>query len=144
MFLVDWQLTRYCPPVIDLIYYIFTATDKELRDNEFENLLNLYHTTLSDHVRKLGSDPEKLYNYTTFRAQLKQFGKFAILLTPLVIQVLLADSNEVADLDNLTSELSSDKDVKLVKEFSQSAKSTFITRIKGIVEDLLALNLYWN
>lgn len=50
--LFDWQISRYSSPIIDIVYFIFCSTTKELRDKHYDDFLNVYHTTLSTHIRK--------------------------------------------------------------------------------------------
>ena len=46
--LIDWQFTRYASPVTDLVLYLFCSTTKELRDQHYEDFLNIYHESLCD------------------------------------------------------------------------------------------------
>lgn len=46
--LIDWQFTRYASPVTDLVLYLFCSTSKELRDDYYEDFLNIYHESLCD------------------------------------------------------------------------------------------------
>lgn len=39
-------------PVIDIIYYVFCCTTKALRDSYYDELLKIYHESLSTHIRK--------------------------------------------------------------------------------------------
>lgn len=55
---LDWQTVRLSSPVIDIIYYVFCCTTKELRDTCYDELLNIYHESLSTHIRRYQ------FNYT--------------------------------------------------------------------------------
>lgn len=50
--LVDWQVSRHSSPIIDIVYFMFCCTTKELRDDHYDDMLKLYHETLSDHIRR--------------------------------------------------------------------------------------------
>lgn len=50
--LLDWQISRYSTPIIDIVYYIFACTTKELRDAHYDEFLKIYHESLSSHIRK--------------------------------------------------------------------------------------------
>lgn len=52
MRLLDFQISRYVSPVYDLIHYIFNCTQKELRDQHYEDFLKVYHSSLSDHLER--------------------------------------------------------------------------------------------
>lgn len=49
---LDWQVSRHASPIIDIVYFIFCCTTKELRDDHYERFLNVYHESLSTHIRK--------------------------------------------------------------------------------------------
>lgn len=46
--LFDWQFARYASPVLDLVVFLFGSTSKELRDQHYEDFLQIYHQSLSD------------------------------------------------------------------------------------------------
>lgn len=50
--LLDWQVSRVSSPIIDLVYFIFTCTTKELREAHYNNFLKIYHESLSEHIRR--------------------------------------------------------------------------------------------
>lgn len=50
--LVDWQISRQSSPIIDIVYYMFSCTTKEMRDAHYENFLKVYHESLSAHIRR--------------------------------------------------------------------------------------------
>lgn len=50
--LIDWQVSRHCSPIIDIVYFMFCCTTKELRDAHYDKMLKLYHDSLSEHMRR--------------------------------------------------------------------------------------------
>lgn len=52
--LLDWQISHHATPIADIVHFIFSCTTKELRDAHYDEFLNIYHSTLSDHIRKYG------------------------------------------------------------------------------------------
>lgn len=50
--LLDFQIVRYASPVLDLVFYIFCNTVKELRDQHYESFLKVYHESLSKHLKR--------------------------------------------------------------------------------------------
>lgn len=49
---LDWQTVRASSPIIDIVYYMFNCTTKELRDIYYDELLQVYHQSLSAHVTR--------------------------------------------------------------------------------------------
>lgn len=50
--LLDWQISQYTSPVIDILYFIFCCTTKELRDAHYDEFLEVYHEALSAHIKR--------------------------------------------------------------------------------------------
>lgn len=50
--LLDWQMSRYSSPIIDILYFMFLCTTKELRDAHYNESLNIYHEHLSSNIRR--------------------------------------------------------------------------------------------
>lgn len=48
--LIDWQLSRYGSPALDIVYYIFLNTTRELRGRNYNIYLKTYHESLSYHL----------------------------------------------------------------------------------------------
>lgn len=49
---VDWQVVRHSSPVIDVAFFIFCSTSKELRDVHYNKFLKVYHDSVSAHIRR--------------------------------------------------------------------------------------------
>lgn len=143
---VDWQIIRYCSPALDLLYNIFTSTDGEFRKKEYQNLLKHYHHTLSAAITKLGSNPRKLFTLADLQYHMKKFGKYAFLMCPLLIGVMLADPKDIPDLDALSEELANETDnLELVRGFDEETQRKYEIRIRDLVADLVELGYYnWN
>lgn len=59
--LLDFQGARSASPVLDVAFFIYTSTDKEMRDKHFQELLQYYYKELFDAVTFLGSDMDAIY-----------------------------------------------------------------------------------
>lgn len=97
--LLDWQITRYCSPVLDLVYFIFVCTDGPMRAKHFDELLNLYHRSLKDTLDHLGGDTMTQFPFTALLRQLKQVGKFGIVMATFLIPMLTTSNDELPDMD---------------------------------------------
>lgn len=49
---LDWQTVRRSSSIIDIVYYVFCCTTKELRDAHYESFLMTYHDSLSAQIRR--------------------------------------------------------------------------------------------
>lgn len=135
--MVDWQLTHYSPPVIDLLYNIFSSTDKPFRDQHYEKLLKTYHSSLSQTTRKLGSDPNRLYTYENLQMQMQKYSDYALLLTPMIIALRVAKANDVFNLDDYAEMLERGEDADILGQFDDETQHEFSRQINGLVTDLV-------
>ncbi|XP_058446775.1 uncharacterized protein LOC131427527 [Malaya genurostris] len=142
----DWQLCRYVSPVLDLVYFIFICTDEELRANHYDQLLQNYYKSLSDYLKLLGGDPEQLFPRSAFEAQLKRFGRFALLISFLMLPVICTPDEELPDIDKhmemAQQAHQSDNDSTVEEiEFSSTTKADAIyrERTRGMIKDLVRL-----
>lgn len=136
---VDWQIMRYASPTTDLLYNLFSSTDKKARDESFGDLIREYYDQLSSNIRKMGSDPDKLFPYEAFKKELKLSGNLAYLITPMIIEVSLAEAKDVSNLDKMCEELANgngEQNMNLIQGLSNSAQIIYHKRINESIDDL--------
>ena len=124
--MIDWQVTRYCSPALDLVYFLFICTDGALRAKHYDEFLNLYHRSLKDTLDHLGGDTMSQFPFTALLRQLKQFGKFGIVLSTLLIPLMTTSNDELPDMDFLADNMAnSDPKVmeEMMKNFSKTNKA---------------------
>lgn len=144
MCIVDWQICRYVSPAIDLLYNLFTSTDGPIRHSDYQNLLRHYHTSLSKTIQRLGSDPETLFSFDDLQNELKRFGRFAFLVSPLMLRIMLADPKDIRDYDELRSNEEELKNIKSYGLSSADAEQAYGQRIKDVIGDLVDYGYYYN
>lgn len=143
--LVDWQISRYGSPVLDLHYNLFTSTDHEFRHKNYHNLMKHYHKTLSEIVTRLGSDIDHLFSFDDFQGQLKKFGKFAFLIGPMMTHMMLADASDIPDLDELSENMvKTNGKVEIVNNLKEDAQREYNKRINDMFGDMIEYGYYWN
>lgn len=52
--LVDYQMSRYASPCLDLMLLLYSCTERSVRETCMEALLRHYHATLLDTMHRLG------------------------------------------------------------------------------------------
>lgn len=77
---------------MDLVHFIFNCTDKHLRSQHFDTLIQVYYTALREHLELLGGDANRQFPMTALLRQFKLFGKFGF-CTALHLQPMLAGDN---------------------------------------------------
>ncbi|XP_012285036.1 uncharacterized protein LOC105702220 isoform X2 [Orussus abietinus] len=70
--MLDFQLARCASPVLDISFFIYSCTDKNLRDEHFDDLLEVYHAELTKSITLLGSNPATIYPTSIFLQEVKE------------------------------------------------------------------------
>ncbi|XP_046389755.1 uncharacterized protein LOC124158622 [Ischnura elegans] len=50
--LVDFQVPRYSPPILDILIFLHVSTRRDFRERHLKYLLKFYHEALAEHVPK--------------------------------------------------------------------------------------------
>lgn len=133
---MDWQISRYTSPALDLHFHFFSSTRKVLRDQSYHELLTVYHTALSDIVRKLGSDPEKIFRFSDLMDELKACGKFALIIGVSMIPFVLSEQGEIADMEDYSERFARGEKVSLFKS-DINPNSVYSQAVNEVVEDII-------
>jgi Ecdysteroid kinase-like family len=92
--LLDWQFTRYCSPVTDLLYFFFICTDGDFRYSHFDELIKLYHTSVKEMLKNLDYNSKCQFDYSTLIEHLQKVGKYGIVMATMVTSLVhVADSD---------------------------------------------------
>lgn len=133
---MDWQLSRFGPPVLDLLYFVFTVTDKQFRQQHYQNLLKTYYRSLSQTIQKLGSDAQKLYTFENLQTQLRKFGDYAILFASMIIQVRVAKAAHFSDLDVFAECIDRDQKAHVIGDYDDKTLAEYTIQINDLFTDL--------
>lgn len=130
---VDWQLSRYISPLIDIYIFISSATDKSFRKNHYQDLMHTYHSALSRNIEKLGSDPERLFPLQKFESELKKYAWYGLYFGSFMGQFVMADPEHLMDVEEYCERLLKGEKVNLLTNFD--ANEAFSTHINDLYED---------
>lgn len=134
---VDWQMSYYNSPVLDLLYNIFTSTDGQYRENHYEKLLKTYYSSLTESIEKLGSDPTKFITYNQLQDEFKKFGQYGLLRCCITTDLVISNANDVTDMDHYAELIDKGVEVRLVKKYEGETQQRYVTAINDIVTDLV-------
>lgn len=144
--MIDWQFSNYNSPAFDVFFYLFSQTDKALRDKYYHRLIKMYHDTLSHTIRRLGSDPNKLFPFDVMIENFKLFGEYVYLVMPITIDQVLADPNNMMSMDDVVSinnrqqDETTDKEVDIFK-FDDKLLEIYHQTMTDITNDLFDLEI---
>lgn len=95
-------------------------------------MLQTYYGALSSMLRRLGSDPERVFSYADFRKELQKFGIYGVLIAPVMIQVVTADPMAVPDEEDSAS---ADEKREPTMFISEKTIDAFNERIGDVLRD---------
>lgn len=127
-------MTSVGSAALDLSYYLLTSTTKELRVR-YEDLIKVYHNSMSELITKLGSDPKKLFPFDELKGQLKQFGVYGVIMAPIVLQIIVSEAKNIIDMNNI------DEGTRDLATFDALSTITYRERISDVLQD--AIKFEW-
>uniref|UniRef100_A0A8D8ACI7 Uncharacterized oxidoreductase dhs-27 n=1 Tax=Culex pipiens TaxID=7175 RepID=A0A8D8ACI7_CULPI len=137
--LIDWQLSRYVSPILDLSYFIFICTDEEFRANHFDQLLDCYYESLSDQLKKLGGNVESQFPRATFQDHWKRFGRFGLLMGLIVLPIVCTAKEELPEMEDYIDRAEQQQDAEFNFGTSEQAQEMYRTRMAGMIRDVVRL-----
>lgn len=132
---MDWQILRYVSPALDIAHFTFVCTDREMRAKHYDELLKIYHNSLTELLNSLGGDAEKQFPFEALLDQMKRFGKFGVIMALIMIPILQTSSEDFPDLDNMAEELNTDPD-GFSNVFGKENKD-YKERMNGVLADAI-------
>ncbi|XP_073828807.1 pinkman [Musca autumnalis] len=135
--LLDWQIMRYASPIIDIMYLLMSCTTKEFRALYFFEMLDIYYSSVSDHLQRLGSNPT-IFNREDFDKEFKAKGAIGLLLAMIVLPILTTKSEDIPDLEKLSEKVTLGQSTDAMEAGFIGAKSDiYHARMKGVVCDTI-------
>ncbi|KAK5642412.1 hypothetical protein RI129_008579 [Pyrocoelia pectoralis] len=129
--LLDWQIARLGSPALDILFFIFVCTEKELRDHYYTRLIEEYYQSLSSFLRQLGSDPQVLFPYEILLQHLTQSSEFGLFNAIWVLALIMRENDDVPDMFNVES------DDAFIQMMSVVPKRGYMERIHDVISDLM-------
>lgn len=108
-----------------------SSTNKKVRER-FDDLLEVYHKSLSNLMRKLGSDSNKWFTLDDLINQLKTVGKYGVMLAPCLLQIIVSDPKNIMDMDGITKE---SKDITEFATLDELTANEFKQRLSDVIKD---------
>ncbi|KAJ6635338.1 hypothetical protein Bhyg_13923 [Pseudolycoriella hygida] len=134
---IDLQTVRYTSPVIDILHFIYSSTDKQLRSNKLDQLLWDYASTLLQCISK--SDLPRgevrnylaLFSFANIKRQYLDKMMYGLGIAMWLLPAVTFHPGHVPNLDVLT--LNDFKDAKVEKAITQMQTPEYHVRMKDIV-----------
>lgn len=98
LYFIDFQLSRYASPILDIVYPLFSCGTTQLRHDHYDQLLHDYYDSLCESLEQLGCDPQELFPYTALLEQFKQFGGFSSLMVLYTLHLFNQSENSECEI----------------------------------------------
>lgn len=128
---IDWQISRYVSPVLDLVYFFYLSTEGAILNNYFESFLQLYYEQLQNTTELLGSDLNVLYPYEIFQEDLKKFGNYGLVLCSFALNFTMANTETAPDFEALGESTSLENSIGFK---DMAVKKIYEERIRDVVK----------
>ncbi|KAK5649030.1 hypothetical protein RI129_003922 [Pyrocoelia pectoralis] len=125
--LLDWQFLRVGSPALDLSYFLFTSTDKNLRDQYYHHFIEEYYSSLFNFYVKLGGNPENCLPYSVLQDHLRKFSIYGLYIGVQAMDIML-NKEKGKNENNSSSTYSSDS----------NGTEKFCVRIRDVLKDFVA------
>ncbi|KAH8359447.1 hypothetical protein KR093_006783 [Drosophila rubida] len=99
-YFIDLQMSRYCSPAQDLIYFLLSSVSIDLKLSKFEYFISFYHSKLIENL-KLLQYPKQLPKKRDLHVAIFNHGDWAYPVISLLLPLVLIDPNEKSNMDTL-------------------------------------------
>lgn len=137
--LVDLQTPRYTNPVIDLLQFMYSSTEKDMRLKYFDDLIEKYKESLIDRLKLflLPKYPEKMHELEAeftcenIKAQFDLHAIYGLGISVWLLPAVTFHPEYIPDLDNVTmNDFESNKQADLI---STLHTNEYHVRLRDIV-----------
>jgi thiamine kinase-like enzyme len=98
---VDFQISRFSSPALDLQYFMYTSPTEEVRFKHMDDLLEFYHIELRKTLQVLGCS-EVEFTHQQLRNEFEERAVFGLLTSCTLLNLILADPKDAVDLEHVT------------------------------------------
>ncbi|XP_067004320.2 uncharacterized protein [Anabrus simplex] len=106
---VDFQLSFLGSPAMDLTYFLYTSSQKEVKASHLDEVLKIYHTQLCETLAALGCNTD-VFSFQDLKNEMKRVALYGLFAATTVLPMVVADAEESPDTGTLTEEDLSNKE----------------------------------
>lgn len=135
---IDWQLSQFGSPTLDVAHYIFCSLDEDIRSKHYHDFVGCYYNSLSQTLKKFGCDDGKLFALSDLKDQFRKYGRTCLLAGPILAQIMTVEPANLPNMDSVLQQLQEslesnevDNSIDVFGRLSESYKP----RIRGMLRD---------
>lgn len=130
---MDWQISRAASPVLDLSYFFYVNSSKEIVDN-LDDYLKIYYESFQEHMKRLGCDANAHFPFSKLEEHWKLYSRYGLILCLIVIRIMISDDEELPDL---VESIDLSDNVMETMSFKSSREDEYIDRMKHILNHFI-------
>ncbi|KAK5646586.1 hypothetical protein RI129_005050 [Pyrocoelia pectoralis] len=127
--ILDFQISRLSSPAVDLCCFLFSDTDKTVRER-YDELILKYYNCFCAFLEELGSDGRKLLPFNVLQAHLKEYGIVGLFWA---IHILYVQCTIAQSVPSIFENESYAKGLEFIYEIED--RSVFDERVRDSVLD---------
>ncbi|KAJ9583827.1 hypothetical protein L9F63_021830 [Diploptera punctata] len=112
---IDFQLSRFSSPALDLQYFIYTSPNEDVRSQKTDYLIEVYHKELCEYLKMMGQH-DKLISLEELKKEFEEKYFFGFNTACTVLTAVLADPSEAFDLEHFKEDDESSFDPKYMEK----------------------------
>ncbi|KAH8247817.1 hypothetical protein KR038_010471, partial [Drosophila bunnanda] len=100
IYFVDLQMSRFSSPAQDLLYFILSSTQLDIKISKFDYFIKYYHDKLTENL-KLLKYPKELPSLRSLHQSILRYGDWILPIISVLLPVVLVDGSEDANMDSM-------------------------------------------
>lgn len=137
---VDLQVTRYCHPIIDVLYFVYLSTTRSFRESHLDSLLDEYYSSMAETLNVVGGGAPPIDLQQLRRDAYGDYKPFGVVIGAIMVPFFMlgedlnSERPSSESLDNLLKTGNAD----LIRgRFSSDVK--FRSRLEEIIRELVEM-----
>ncbi|CAH2089111.1 unnamed protein product [Euphydryas editha] len=128
---VDYQTLFKSNPIFDLMYFIFTGSDKNFRKNHFKETIEHYYKELRAALERLNLDPDDIYPREDFDYELKKMMPFGLLISMFLLLIITVEEEDAPKVEEANE----------INDFLVPPNNLYKERLNDIIDDYIDMGI---
>ncbi|KAH8355580.1 hypothetical protein KR200_009072, partial [Drosophila serrata] len=100
IYFVDLQMSRFSSPAQDLLYFILSSTQLDIKIAKFDYLIKYYHDNLTENL-KLLKYSKQLPSLRSLHQSIFRYGDWILPIITVLLPIVLVDGSDDANMDSM-------------------------------------------
>lgn len=138
MCFIDFQLSRFQSPVLDVFDILFQLSDQAFRRAHYHHCIDFYYKRLAESIWRFGSDPERLFSFDDMQKQMKKFNKYPAIMGLVASPIVPPEEGASLEIHKNSQE---HEKCSEFKPYEDETQALFSRRMKNFIADLVDLKV---